>query len=179
MTNIPGNQPPMGYPSQPTTPYQPLVYPPPKKGPSAVKIVLIIVGILVGIGLIGAGILGYFAYKVAQSSISSQPVTESDLGVAIYPGAKQDKESLRMAIAGKSVVTGAFLTSDSKDQVIAFYQSKLGPDAQTRTAGDRETLFLKMGVGESVSVTVRPNRFNGKTEIVITHAKDAAAPASN
>jgi len=26
---------------------------------------------------------------------------------------------------------------------------------------------------------VRPNRFNGKTEIVITHAKDAAAPASN
>ena len=145
------------------------------------KIILIIVGIFAGLGLIGAGILGYFAYKVAQTSISSQPVTESDLGVTIYPGAEQGKGGLRMTIAGKSVVTGSYLTSDSKDQVIAFYQSKFGPDAQTRTSGDRETLFLKMGSGESVSVTVsqRPNEYGGKTEIVIAHAKNAAAPASN
>ncbi len=183
MTNIPGNQPPQGYPSQPTPPptppYQPLVYPPPKKGPSAVKIILIIVGIFAVLGLIGAGILGYFAYKVAQTSISSQPVTESDLGVAIYPGAEQGKANLRMTVAGKDMLTANFLTSDSKDQVIAFYQSKLGPGAQTRTYGDREMIILKMASGESVSVTVRPNRFNGKTEIVIAHARNAAAPASN
>jgi hypothetical protein len=183
MTNIPGNQPPQGYPSQPTTPptppYQPLAYPSPKKGPSAVKIILIIVGIFAVLGLIGAGVLSYFAYKVAQTSISSQPVTESDLGVTIYPGAEQGKANLRMTVAGKDMLTANFLTSDSKDQVIAFYQSKLGPGAQTRTFGDRETLFLKTGSGESVSVTVRPNRFNGKTEIVIAHAKNAAAQGSN
>jgi flagellar basal body-associated protein FliL len=123
MTDIPGNQPPQGYPPQPyppqqyPPPYPPVVYPPPKKGPSALKIVLIIIAIIVGLGIIGVGIVGYGVYRLAKSgniTTSSQPVTASDLGVALYPGAEQ-KANVRMTIAGKNVLTATFLSADSKD----------------------------------------------------------------
>ena len=182
MTNIPGNQPPLGYPSQPTTPpYPPVIYPPPKKGPSALKIVLIVVGIFFGLGLIGLGILGYGIYTVAKSAnitTNAQPLTESDLGVAIYPGAEQ-KANARMTIAGKDTLTATFLTSDSKAQVIAFYQSNLGPNAQFQTIFNEAQFMLDKGAGESVMVKISPatGLQGGKTQIVIVHATPAATPS--
>src|SRR5208282_4573780 len=143
MPDLPDSQTPQVIPPQPTAPpvpsyqvppYQPVAAPPPKQGASVLQIVLIVVAIFVGLGLLGAGIVGYGIYKVAQavkvSSNSSQPITESELGVALYPGAVQGKGSLRMTLAGKSMVTANYLTPDSKDQVMAFYQSNLGQAAQ-------------------------------------------------
>ena len=182
MPDIPGNQPPLGYPSQPTTPpYPPVIYPPPKKGPSALKIVLIVVGIFFGLGLIGLGILGYGIYTVAKSAnitTNAQPLTESDLGVAIYPGAEQ-KANARMTIAGKDTLTATFLTSDSKAQVIAFYRDKLGPATEDQTTGNVEGFTLYKGAGESVVVTVSQsaNRDEGKTQIVIVHSTNTATPS--
>ena len=91
MTEFPGSQPPPIDPAQPATPppvpaYAPTIYTEPKKGPSALKIVLIIVAIFVGLGLIGVGFLSYGIYKVVQSShmtASTQPVTEADLGASL------------------------------------------------------------------------------------------------
>jgi hypothetical protein len=104
-------------------------------------------------------------------------VTESDLGIALYPGA-ESKANVRMTIAGKDMHTATLLTSDSKDQAVAFYQSKLGPDAKMSTSSRGETLMLDKGAGESVLVTVSPNVASGKTQIVVVHATKAAAPAS-
>lgn len=185
MTDIPGNQPPQGYPPQPypPPPYPPVIYPPPKKGPSVLKIVLIIVGIFVGLGLIGAGIVGYGVYKLAKSgnfTTSTQPVSAADLGVALYPGAEQ-KVNVRMNIAGKDTLTATFLTSDTKDQVAAFYKDQLGPDAKDQPSGNGETFMLKKASGEDVIVTIsqQPGMQGGKTQIVIVRAtKAAAAPAT-
>ena len=182
MTNIPGNQPPLGYPSQPTTPpYPPVIYPPPKKGPSALKIVLIVVGIFFGLGLIGLGILGYGIYTVAKSAnitTNAQPLTESDLGVAIYPGAEQ-KANARMTIAGKDTLTATFLTSDSKAQVIAFYQSNLDPSAKYTPNNNGGSFILDKASGDViVTVSQSPSLEGGKTQIVIVHATKAAAPAT-
>jgi hypothetical protein len=184
MTDVYGSQPPQIDPSQPPPqppflPY-PGLYPPPKKGPSALKIVLIIVAIFVGLGIIAIGVVGYGVYKFAKNAhvtASSQPVTESDLGVPLYPGAEQGKSSVRMTIAGKDMITATFLTSDSKDQVIAFYQSNLGPDAQTSTNINGETFVLNRGDGEllTVSVSQSPSLQSGKTQIVVVHATKAAA----
>lgn len=182
MTNIPGNQPPQGYPPQPTTPpYPPLIYPPPKKGPSALKIVLIVVGIFVGLALIGVGLLSYGVYKVAKSTnmtVNMQPVSASDLGVALYPGAEQ-KGNVHMTIAGQNMLTATFLTSDSKAQVIAFYQNNLGPNAQAQSTSNGETFNVDKGSGESVIVNVsqQPSMSGGKTQIVIVHATPAATPS--
>ena len=183
MTDLPGNQPPEGYPPQPypPRPYPPVVYPAPKKGPSALKIVLIVIGVFVGLVLIGVGLLGYEFYKVAKSSnmtITSQPVTEADLGVAIYPGAEH-KANVRMTIFGKNMLAATFLTSDSKAQVIAFYKDKLGPDAQFQTILNETQFKLDKGAGESVLVKISSGMGleSGKTRFAITHATKAAAPA--
>lgn len=161
------------------SPYQPVAAPPPKKGSSALKIVLIIVAIFVGLGIIGAGIVGYGIYKVSKAvhvtSDSKEPITASDLGVAIYPGATQGKGSLRMTIGGKSMVTANYLTSDSKDQVIAFYKQQLGADAQSTTSSNGATFVDSKGGGDTITVTVTqlPNVHDGKTQIVIAHVSAA------
>jgi hypothetical protein len=181
MTEIPGNEPPQGYPPQtnmPPPPYPPAIYPPAKKGPSALKIVLIVVGIFVGLGLIGVGLLSYGVYKLTKSSnmtTSTQPVAASDLGVALYPGAEQ-KANVHMTIVGENMLAATFLTSDSKAQVIAFYQSNLGPTAQAQTILNETQLKLDKGAGESVIVKISSGLGleSGKTQIVITHATPVA-----
>jgi hypothetical protein len=81
-----------------------------------------------------------------------------------------------MTIAGKTMTTANFLTSDSKDQVISFYQNSLGPAAQVTTNGNGGTLVLTRSSGESVTVTVvqNPGLHNGQTQIVIVHAANAS-----
>ena len=164
----------------PPAPYQPITAPPPKQGPSALKIVLIIVAIFVGLGLIGAGFVAYGVYKVAHAmrmADQSQPVTESELGVAIYPGATQGKGTFRMKIAGKSMVTASFLTPDSKDQVLAFYQSNIGPTASTTTNANGGGFMITKGSGETINVTVtqNPALHNDETQIIIVHAGGASS----
>src|ERR1700690_876724 len=81
---------------------QPVGAPPPKSGSSALKIILIILAVFVGLGVVVAGIVGYGIYRVAHSihkdaggnitvttpkgtitANSSETFTESDLGIAI------------------------------------------------------------------------------------------------
>jgi hypothetical protein len=186
MADIPGNQPPQGYPPQPYPPAQypppyPVAYPPPKKGPSALKIVLIIVAIIVGLGIVAVGVVGYGVYRLAKSGnlqTSTQPVTASDLGVALYPGAEQEA-NVHMTVLGKSVLTATFLTSDAKDQVVTFYQNALGPQAKVQTILNETQFTLNTGAGGLVTVKISSalGVQAGKTQIVIAHATDAATPS--
>ncbi len=180
MPDSPVNQAPQVNPAPPYAP-QLVGAPPPKSGPSVLKVVLIVVAVFVGLGLIGAGVVGYGIYRVAQSVHmvdSSSPLTESDLGVAIYPGAVQNnKGSMRMSLAGKSIVTGVFSTPDAKDQVIAFYQGKLGSDAQSRVISDGETFFVNMDTVDTLTVTIEQKlgMAEGRTLIVIVHTSKVAS----
>jgi hypothetical protein len=188
------NQASFGGPSQPYTPPPPplaVAPPPPQKGSSALKIILIIVGIFVAIGVVGAGIVGYGIYRVAHavhqaadgqislntpkgafSANTANTFTESDLGIAIYPGAAQAKGGLRLNIAGKSMVTANFLTSDSKDQVIAFYQGKIGPNAQSIATDNGAQFVTAANNGDSVTVSIAQiaGMNEGKTQITIIRA---------
>lgn len=211
MPDLPENQAPQASPSQPYTPppappfqpvvaappppYQPVAAPPPKSGSSALKIILIIVGIFVGLGILAVGVVGYGIYKVAhavrtaangQISIGSpssgfsanatQAVSASDLGIAIYPGATQGKGSLHMTIAGKSMVTANYLTTDSKDQVFAFYKAQAGSNAQTMMTDNGGEITVTNG-GDSIVVTVtqNPNTNHGETQIAIVHTANASS----
>jgi len=178
---------------QPVPP--PVGAPPPKSGSSAVKIILIIVGVIFFLGLVVAGIVGYGIYRVAHSihkdangqitintpkdAISENPnetMTASDLGIAIYPGATQGKGSLRMTIAGKSMVTANFLTPDSPDKVFAFYKDKAGPNAQIMSTGDGGIITIQNG-SNSVTVTVNQSASenNGETQITIVNTTGASS----
>jgi hypothetical protein len=106
-------------------------------------------------------------------------VTAGDLGVALYPGAEQ-QANLHATVLGKNVLTATFLTSDSKDQVVAFYQNALGPSAQASSSTNGESFMLDKGAGESVIVTVSQSalRDQGKTQIVVVHTTKAEAGAT-
>ena len=72
-----------------------------------------------------------------------------------------------------SVVSGAFVTSDSKDAVVSFYKSKLGGDATVYDAAESAVITANRGQQDSVVVTVtsKPSEDNGKTKIMIVHTK--------
>jgi len=102
---------------------------------------------------------------------SSQTFTSADLGTDIYPGATQGKGGLRMSLPTGSMVTAIYVTSDSKDQVVAFYKSKLGDGATVMDSADGAIVTLNRGQQESVMVTVTANssQYSGKTQIAIVH----------
>ncbi len=170
---------------------QPVPVPPKKSGSSALKIVLIIVGIFVVLGILVVGVIGYGVWRVSRSvhkdangqvtistpggtvtANSTSQFTESDLGIAIYPGAQQQKDSLRMTVAGKSMITANYLTSDSKDQVIAFYKDKAGSNAQSMIMAGGAEFIVDLGGGDQTTVIINQeaNMHNGETQITIVRA---------
>jgi hypothetical protein len=170
---------------------QPVAPPPAKSGSSALKIILIVVAIFVGLGILGVATVGYGIWRVAhkmgvstngdQVSLKTsegtlnfkaeQSFSASDLGTDIYPGAESVKGGAKMSLPTGSLVTGIFMTTDSKDQVVAFYKSKFGGDASVMDMPDAAILTLKKGEQESVMVTVtsKASENDGKTKIAIVH----------
>lgn len=169
----------------------------PPKSSSAVKIILIIVAIVVGLGVLGLGVAGYTVWRFSRAVHMSgngsemtlstpegkvnlnttESYTAAELGTDIYPGAQSVKGGMRMELPTGSMVTGVFVTSDSKDQVVAFYKNKFGSGASTFDTADGAILTLPMGDKESVMVTVSSRRSenDGKTKVVIVHTKNTKA----
>jgi hypothetical protein len=167
---------------------------PPKSGSSALKIILIIVAVLVGLGILGAGAVGFTVWRIARavhvsgsgpnSQVSlnlpggaitantTENFSASDLGTDIYPGAQPGKGSMRMTMPSGSMVSAVFVTSDPKDQVVSFYKGKLGSDASVFDYASSASLSLNKGKQESIMVTITssPAQYDGKTQIHIVHS---------
>ena len=160
-------------------------------GGSAVKIILIVLAIVVGLGILGAGAVGFMVWRVAHaihthakngdftidtpggalSAGSSSSFTAEELGADIYPGAQSTRGGMRMKLPTGSIVSGIFITPDSKDQVLTFYKGKFGSDASVFDAADSAMLTVKKGEHETVMVTIsnRAAENDGKTKISIVH----------
>jgi hypothetical protein len=176
---------------------QPIIAPPAKSGGGTLKIILIVVGIIVALGILGIGVIGFIGYRIAKSAhvdangrvtmntpmgaIATTPVeniSAAELGVEIYPGAESTRGSLRMEMPNGSGVTGAFLTSDSPAQVLAFYKDKLGSNANVTSLFGNTSLRLKISRMEYVEVRINTfsNLDKGKTRILISHTTLTKAP---
>ena len=164
---------------------------PAKSGASALKIILIIIAIVVGLGILGLGVAGYAVYKVSRAihvngpggqvtmdtpagrltANPSETFTASDLGTDLYPGAQSTRGGMRMQMPTGSMMTGVFLTSDPKQQVIDFYKSKLGSAAVVMESSDGAVISINKGQQESIVVTItaRPSQDEGKTRVTILH----------
>jgi hypothetical protein len=170
---------------------------PPASGGSALKIILIVVAVFVGLGILGAGAFGFMVWRVAHSFHASgtngqfsvdtpggtisanneQNFSASDLGTDIYPGAQPGKGSMRMNIAGTSMVSAVYVTPDSKDQVVSFYKSKFGGDASVFDNASSAIVSVNKSKQESVMVTISVNasQYDGKTQIHIVHSTNSRA----
>jgi hypothetical protein len=149
-----------------------------KSGSGALKIVLI--AVLVGLGIVGSWAVGFLVWRVLQpvglprSTMTTSLttfVTAEELGTEIYPGAQSTTGGGRMSVAEVSVVTGVYLTSDSRDQVVSFYKSKLGSGASVYEFAQTATLSLRKGSRESIEIAIeaKPEENSGKTKISIVH----------
>jgi len=184
-----------------TTPSQATGVPPPpapakSEGNTALKIILIILGIFAFLVLLVVCLLAYACHRVKQSfhtdsktgetsisvpgtsisANSSTKFTSDELGTDVYPGAEPAKSgNMRVNVAGNSVVSALFLTSDSKDQVLAFYKDKLGSEATSMDFGGNSIVSVKKSEHDVVQVTISQdsNEHDGKTQIHISHTKSS------
>jgi len=163
--------------------------PPPKSSSSVLKIVLIVIAVVVGLGVLGIGTLAFIGWRVAKSaSVTSNgnggvsvsvpgggsittgtasTLTEQDLGVPLYPGASLDTAGSSTIVRGTSkVVQAAYWTSDPVSSVTAFYQSKLGSGLNVMGLGG-ETI-MNYGSGNN-TVTMMVDSESGKTKVNVIH----------
>jgi hypothetical protein len=166
---------------------------PAKSGPSALKIVLIVVAIIVGLGILGVGAFSYVIYRAVHgihvsgsgqnahvtvntpggsfTADTTEKFSASDLGTDIYPGAEAGKGGARMTLPTGSWVTAIYVTPDSKDQVVSFYKARLGSEVSVYDSADSAVISVQKSKQESIIVTVTANKaeYNGKTQIAIVH----------
>jgi hypothetical protein len=196
--NQPGNVPPAPeYRVPPPPPYQtmgtavPPIAAPPKQESSTMKVVLIVLAVFVAIGIGVASVAGYAIWRFSKAihrdaktgsmtidtpngpitTSTNGTVTEADLGVPIYPGATQTRGTIRVNAPTGPMVQANYLTTDSKDQVAAFYTDKMGPAAMTTTTGQSVLITWTKSRQDSVmlSIVQRPSQYDGKTQIHIMH----------
>jgi hypothetical protein len=162
---------------------------PAKSSGGALKVILMVVAIVAGIGALGAGALGFSAWRVSKAAAASTKSNDAlfsipglgsistgsdatadptQLGAPVYPGAVQEKGAVSV---GTSKVAGAeahFTTGDPISQVEAFYTSNL-PGAVVAATASGAVINAGPSATDRVTVTITPGSGSnaGKTAIVI------------
>jgi hypothetical protein len=180
-----------GAPIPPNPAYQNVPPPPTTSGNTVLKIVLIVIGVFVLLGVIVAGVIGVEVYKMAKSadkgsngnvSIStpsgtittgqSANVTAADLGVDLYPGATTGEGSMNMKTPNGSMVTAVYLSPDPSDKIVAFYKEKLGDQASIVQTSHGTVLSAGQKDKDNVVITITPEGNSSKIAIVrVTNTK--------
>jgi hypothetical protein len=181
-----------GAPIPPNPAYQNVptpIQPPPSasSGNTVLKVVLIVIGIIVLLCVIVAGVVGYGVYRVSKAvhkdrngnvSIStpsgtittgtSAAISTADLGVDPYPGSSHTNDgSMNMKTPTGSMVTSVFTSSDPADKIVDFYKGKLGDQASIIQTGSGTMLTGGEKDKNSVMVTITPD--GNQSKIVIVH----------
>lgn len=174
-----------GAPIPPNPAYRHVPPPPASSSNTVLKIVLIVVGAFVLIGVIAACVIGFGVYKVSRSvhtdnggnvSIStpggtittgkSADVSAADLGVALYPGAISGEGSMNMKTPSGSMVTAAFTSTDASEKIVAFYKEKLGDQASVVQSSNGTVLSAGDKDKDNVVVTITPEGNASKIAII-------------
>jgi len=168
---------------------------PAKGGSSALKIILIIVAVFVGLGLLSVAGIMFGIWRVSKAVHVSNngggvtlttpsgtltagtgaSVTAGDLGVDIYPGANQQQNgSLHITTPKGSEISAVFTTNDSMTQVVDFYKGKLGTGVSVYQSDKSAVLTStsadnKSSVMVTISTEGNPTPGEGQTKIAIMH----------
>jgi hypothetical protein len=142
-------------------------------------VVLIVVAAVVVLGVLGVGTAAYMGYRALHapgnsvSVGSSAQVSDTDLGVSVYPGAvaKQGTD-VKLKLGNNVMVSATYATSDAVSAVEDFYRKQVGGQA-IESKSVRGTSFESVTTSgaqkNSVVVTISPGPAGGLTQIVILH----------
>jgi len=160
--------------------------PPSKGGSSALKVILVIVGVIVLIGVLGMVTCGIVIHRAIKSAHVSQKgdnvkvetpfgnmetstdpeQTAKDLGVEIYPGADLRKEGTASVTFGSlHTVTANFESNDSVDRVCDFYKQKF-PGAQVASSDQTHCSIVSGDKGNSTTISVQSSGDGSRFTIV-------------
>jgi hypothetical protein len=172
----PAGAPAVGQPAQPA---------PTGGGSSALKVVLIVVGVVVVLGILAIAALTIVGIHIAKNahvtqngdqvkvetpfgSVQTNKDPEQaarDLGIEIYPGAKVEPNGAASATVGTlRTVTANFETSDSPDKVCNFYKSKL-PNATVSTSGQNQCSIVSKENRNMITVNVESSGNGARFQI--------------
>ena len=159
----------------------------PTGGSSALKVILIVVAIIVGIGILGVATVGIIGYRIAKSSHVSQngdhvkvdtpfgsvetskdpDQAAKDLGVDLYPGAQvQRNGASSAAFGGIRTVTAIFETPDAPDKVCTFYKSRF-PGAMVTTSDQNRCTIVSNNQKNMITINIQTS--GDMTKIQITN----------
>jgi zinc-ribbon domain len=157
----------------------------PAKSSGALKIILIILAVIIGLGILGAGTAAYFVHRAVSkfhvrekngnvhvetpfgSVESSQDPAEAarNVGVELYPGATVAKDgSANMTIGGMHTSSLELETSDPPSAVDDFYKSKFPNASMMSAQGDHYTIMAG-DKNNMTTITIEPR--DGMTRIHI------------
>jgi hypothetical protein len=159
--------------------------PAPTGGGSALKIVLIVAAVVIGIGILcvaTVGIVGYHFAKRARvhqegdhvkvetpfgnvESNSDPEQTAKDLGTDIYPGAQVQKNGTSSVTFGSiHTVTANFESSDSPDKICTFYKSKF-PGAMVTTSDQNRCTIVSNDQKNMITINIEASGDTTKLQI--------------
>lgn len=171
--------------------------PTPSSGGGALKVILIVVGVLVLMGVLAVCSVAFFAWRVArhahirqdgdnvkvETPFGSVETTKDageaarTLGVDIYPGAEVLKEgSSSMTFGTVHTSTLNAETADSPEKVCAFYKPKF-PNAMVMSTASNQCSIVSND--QKNMVTINAKEQGGKTRIVIANVSKAKSSGSS
>jgi hypothetical protein len=171
----------------------------PSQGGGALKVILIVVGVIVLIGILGVASVGFFAWRVARhthvrqdgdnvkvetpfgtvESTKDPQEAARNLGVDLYPGAQVLKDGTASAsFGGVHSVTVSMESDDSVDKVTSFYKSKF-PNAMVTAANSSESTIVSND--RKSLITININADGNRTKILITNltGKSGSSPPTS
>ena len=164
-------------------------------GNSAIKTVLIIVGVIVLLGGLGIASLTFVALHFARNSHIAQQGDHvkvetpfgnvetsrdadkavEDLGDDVYPGAEAEKNGASIAAFGTNrAITAEFQSSDSADKVCSFYRSKF-PASKVKSSSQGHCTIVSNDPGHMITVEVESSDDGCKFRISSVVKKDTSS----
>jgi hypothetical protein len=156
----------------------------------ALKLILIIVGAVVCLGMLSVVAVMFGIWRVSRSvhvdrsggvtistpggkistgRTSTTHLTETEVGAPIYPGAIAEEGGFKLGAENGSMATYVFKTSDSVPQVLAFYRDKFGPKTSVIETPQGGIVTAAKNDNEGIMVTIGHDESEDKTSIAITH----------
>ncbi len=161
-------------------------------GNSALKIVLIVIAVVIGLGILSVGAFSFFIYHFARNAThvthsgdnvkvdmpfgsvetSKDPAQAAkDLGVDVYPGATPQAEgSATMTFGNTRTVTATFQSTDSPDKVCAFYGTRF-PNANLSTYDSTHCSVVSSDQKNMLSISVQAHGGGSKITIATVNKK--------
>ena len=163
----------------------------PAPASSAVKVILIVVAVIVGLGLLSGMAFMFGIWRLSRavhvsrggdvvvstpngtlSTGGAADVSAADLGVPVYPGATRRDGGMQINAASGSMMTVVFSTTDPVDKVVDFYKGKLGDNTSVIPSPTGAVISAGEQNKQGVVITVGSDNENrGTTTIAIMRTK--------